>query len=86
VNGEVVFRFCAVYGFRHVHHVTRALKQGSSEYDFVEIMACPGGCVNGGGQIKLEQSLQKDGEHVTSHEFLKQVRIALIPFNLLICC
>ena len=24
---------------------------GKSHYDFVEVMACPGGCINGGGQI-----------------------------------
>ena len=27
-----------------------ALRKGEVEYDFVEVMACPGGCVNGGGQ------------------------------------
>ena len=26
------------------------IKAGTSPYTFVEIMACPGGCVNGGGQ------------------------------------
>ena len=26
------------------------IKDGTSKYHFVEIMACPGGCVNGGGQ------------------------------------
>jgi NADP-reducing hydrogenase subunit HndD len=26
------------------------IKNGEAEYHFVEIMACPGGCVNGGGQ------------------------------------
>lgn len=26
------------------------IKSGEKKYDFVEIMACPGGCVNGGGQ------------------------------------
>jgi len=31
----------------------RKLKQNStkSTYDFIEVMACPGGCTNGGGQI-----------------------------------
>jgi len=28
------------------------MKRGKCEYDYVEIMACPGGCLNGGGQIK----------------------------------
>ena len=27
-----------------------ALNQGECHYDFVEVMACPGGCINGGGQ------------------------------------
>ena len=26
------------------------LKEGRVQYDFVEVMACPGGCVGGGGQ------------------------------------
>jgi len=28
------------------------LKRNNCLYDFVEVMACPSGCVNGGGQIK----------------------------------
>ena len=26
------------------------IKAGTSKYDFIEVMGCPGGCVNGGGQ------------------------------------
>ncbi|CAF3552650.1 unnamed protein product [Fusarium graminearum] len=29
-------------------------KAGSLEYSYVEVMACPGGCTNGGGQIKVD--------------------------------
>jgi len=32
----------------------RKIKQGKCDYDYVELMACPSGCVNGGGQIKLK--------------------------------
>ncbi|KAJ2970726.1 hypothetical protein NUW58_g9611 [Xylaria curta] len=32
-------------------------KPAGSEYDFVEVMACPGGCTNGGGQIKVDDPL-----------------------------
>ena len=28
----------------------RKIKRGACEYDYVEVMACPGGCLNGGGQ------------------------------------
>jgi hypothetical protein len=33
-------------------------------YDYVEVMACPGGCVNGGGQLKppIRSSSERDGE------------------------
>src|ERR1700722_8118176 len=35
-------------------------------YDYVEVMACPGGCVNGGGQLKLrdidEEGYNRDWE------------------------
>ncbi|KAI0871285.1 iron only hydrogenase large subunit domain-containing protein [Hypoxylon argillaceum] len=32
-------------------------KPAGSEYDYVEVMACPGGCTNGGGQIKVDDPL-----------------------------
>ncbi|KIV79283.1 hypothetical protein PV11_06851 [Exophiala sideris] len=31
-----------------------ASASGGSEYTYVEVMACPGGCTNGGGQIKID--------------------------------
>ncbi|GAW12251.1 hypothetical protein ANO14919_016130 [Xylariales sp. No.14919] len=32
-------------------------KPSGLEYDYVEVMACPGGCTNGGGQIKVDDPL-----------------------------
>ena len=49
VNGEVALRFSAAYGFRNIQNVIRNIKRGKCEYEYVEIMACPGGCLNGGG-------------------------------------
>jgi len=43
-------RFAAVYGFRNIQTVVRQIKKGACEFDYVEVMACPGGCLNGGGQ------------------------------------
>lgn len=51
INGEKVLNFATVYGFRNIQNLVRKLKMGKSPYHFVEIMACPGGCVNGGGQL-----------------------------------
>ena len=52
LNGKVVLRFAAAYGFRNIQNIIRNIKRGKCDYDYVEIMACPGGCLNGGGQIK----------------------------------
>ena len=30
----------------------RKMKRRNCEYDYVEVMACPSGCLNGGGQLK----------------------------------
>jgi iron only hydrogenase large subunit-like protein len=52
VDGRVVLRFCIANGFRNIQNLVRKIKSGKSEYHFVEVMACPGGCLNGGGQIR----------------------------------
>ncbi|KAI1350116.1 iron only hydrogenase large subunit domain-containing protein [Xylaria sp. FL0043] len=42
-------------GARAVASSRRAAgKPTGLEYDYVEVMACPGGCTNGGGQIKVD--------------------------------
>ena len=53
-----VLRFAAAYGFKNVQSVLRGLPSppGSTtgqrrRYDYVEVMACPSGCANGGGQV-----------------------------------
>lgn len=53
-SSEPVLRFAYVYGFRNIQNLVRKLKQkkGPVAYHFVEVMACPSGCINGGGQAK----------------------------------
>lgn len=41
-------------GLANADALCRALERGEVRYDFVEIMACPGGCVGGGGQPIIE--------------------------------
>ena len=42
----------AAYGFRNIQNVVRKIKMGTCSYHFVEVMACPRACINGGGQAK----------------------------------
>eukprot|EP00210_Caulerpa_lentillifera_P006241 g5962.t1 len=51
-NGEVLLKFAYVYGFRNIQTLVRKIKTGRCDYHYVEVMACPFGCLNGGGQPK----------------------------------
>lgn len=51
-SGRVLLRFAKVYGFRNVQNLVRKMKNRRVVYDYVEVMACPGACLNGGGQIR----------------------------------
>ncbi|XP_058510535.1 cytosolic Fe-S cluster assembly factor narfl [Solea solea] len=60
-DGEVLLSFASTYGFRNIQNLVQKLKRGKSPYDFVEVMACPSGCLNGGGQVKASPGQnQKD--------------------------
>ena len=43
-------RVAVVSGLGNTRALMEAVKSGEAEYDFVEVMACPGGCAGGGGQ------------------------------------
>ena len=49
LNGAVL-RTCTVSGLGNAGRLLDDIKAGRVHYDFVEVMACPGGCVGGGGQ------------------------------------
>ncbi len=39
-----------LYMQKQKEHILERIDRGEVHYDFVEVMACPGGCVGGGGQ------------------------------------
>ncbi|HIT32239.1 MAG TPA: iron hydrogenase small subunit [Candidatus Enterenecus stercoripullorum] len=43
-------RVCVASGLHNAKTVLDGVRSGELQYDFIEFMACPGGCVNGGGQ------------------------------------
>jgi len=42
-NGEVVLRFAVANGFRNIQNLVLKMKRKKCQYDYVEVMACPGG-------------------------------------------
>ncbi len=45
-------------GLANAKALLKKVKSGEASYHFIEIMACPGGCVNGGGQIIQPSSVR----------------------------
>ncbi|ADL11820.1 NADH-dependent [FeFe] hydrogenase, group A6 [Acetohalobium arabaticum] len=49
LNGDNV-KVAVVHGLKNAADLLDKIEAGEIEYDFVEVMACPGGCIGGGGQ------------------------------------
>ena len=46
LNGQTL-RIAAVSGLGNTRNLLKAIERGEKHYEFVEVMACPGGCVGG---------------------------------------
>ena len=57
LNGVTV-NVAVASGLANAKKVLDMVKSGEKNYDFIEIMACPGGCVNGGGQPIVHASVR----------------------------
>ena len=61
VAGNTV-RVAVASGLANAETIIKQIQSGEKQYDFIEIMACPGGCVNGGGQPTLSDSVRNSVE------------------------
>ena len=59
--GGVPVRACVASGLANARAVVEDIRAGRAQYDFVEIMACPGGCAGGGGQ-PFQEGMELAGE------------------------
>ena len=48
--GGTTVKVAVASGLGNARNVIEQVKSGKKNYTFIEIMACPGGCINGGGQ------------------------------------
>ena len=55
--GDTILRIGVVSGLSNAENLIEKIKSGEEHFDFVEVMACPGGCISGAGQ---PFSLMKD--------------------------
>ncbi len=59
--GDKTLKVAAVNTLSKAREVMEQIKRGECDYTFIEIMACPGGCVNGGGQPIVSSELLNKG-------------------------
>lgn len=56
--GTVKVAMC--HGLKPTREIVEAVRAGTSDLDFIEIMACPGGCVDGGGNLRSKKHYLPD--------------------------
>jgi iron only hydrogenase large subunit-like protein len=72
----VELKTCVAHGLTNAKHVMEAVRDGKADYHFIEIMACPGGCLGGGGQpIPTSPAIRKKrSEAIYQEDELKPIR------------
>ena len=59
INGTTV-NVAIASGMKSARVLLDQIREGTSKYQFIEIMGCPGGCINGGGQPYVKPTLLPD--------------------------
>ena len=60
--GGKEIKIAVAHGMKNAKPIMEDIRAGKSPYTFIEIMCCPGGCINGGGQSYVRPSLLIDEE------------------------
>ena len=58
--GDTEVKVAVAHGLANARKIMDEIREGKADYQFVEIMACPGGCVMGGGQPIVSSKVRND--------------------------
>jgi iron-only hydrogenase group A len=58
---NVSLKFAVAHGLGNARRLIERVKSGKGEYHFIEVMACPGGCIGGGGQPRFTDEETRKG-------------------------
>ncbi len=56
--GGLDVKVAVVHGTKSAGKLLDLIRKGEKDYHFIEVMGCPGGCVNGGGQPQVTQHIR----------------------------
>lgn len=79
--GEKSINVAVVIGLKNVPKIIEQIKQNPNKYQFVEVMACEGGCIGGAGQprpqtLEYAELLQSRAKSLYSSELTKPIRVS----------
>lgn len=78
--GDIKLRIGVAHGLQEAGKMLDKIRSGEEFFHAIEIMACPGGCVGGGGQPKVRKNrdeiLQKRGEGLNNIDRSKTLRVS----------
>lgn len=76
INGQIL-RFAVAHGMKNAKVLMDQIRKGESPYQFIEIMGCPGGCINGGGQPYVRPVFLPNEDHDILDTYLQKRASAL---------
>ena len=59
----VTLQVAVAHGLGNAERVLKSIQSGEKQYHFVEVMACPGGCIGGGGPAPLHDQRRPRSTH-----------------------
>ncbi len=74
--GGLELNVAVANGLNNAKIILEKVRSGEKQYHLIELMACPGGCIGGGGQ-----PYPADGRYVLDHEILKIRAAALYSID-----
>lgn len=73
--GDVTYHLGVVSGLGNAEKLLDRMARGEVSFDFVEVMACPNGCIGGGGQpFALQAGKEKRGKGLYAADKLSQIK------------
>jgi len=89
-DSEIVLKFATAYGFKNIQLLMQQIRNyevnQAGTLDYIEVMACPSGCLNGGGQIRTGSGMlsqthtrEKPSDKHSRVQTTKQYVMDLIP-------
>ena len=62
--GDKTVRMAIVHGLANAQRLAEQVRNGTCNYDFIEVMACPGGCIGGAGQpVSFDDEIRHKRRH-----------------------